>query len=142
MTPKHLGAFVLAGILWGAIAYWLGVEAYGPGVWAGVLVGPVIGLIVGSAMHKHFQQGRLGRRWLIALGSLYLGATLFGTVTGIYGVLAQTPGAPLLEIFWEGLATALYGVTLFIWVLLPLAYLTHVALGRITQADRVARAAS
>jgi hypothetical protein len=125
MTLRNGFAFTVAGIIWGGLAYLIGSGVYGSAVWVGVLAGPLIGLAAGSIMQGRFESGTTGRRWLVALGTLYLGATLFGTTIGIYSWATRSAGARSLESFLEGPASAWYGTTLLVLLLWPLAYFTH-----------------
>ncbi len=119
---------LVVGALWGVAAYLLGRRAFGPAIWAGVLLAPAIGLVVGSLLQAPFEraEGRGRSGW--ALLSLYLGATLFGLVIGIgtwVGFGTGTRRFP--EVMVEPLLGTWWGITLtgFFLVLWPLAYGTH-----------------
>ena len=77
------------------------------------------------------------RRGLVALGSIYLGAILFGTAVGFYdfvvrGDVHRAQPARIVE----AIVTVLWGTTMtgFVLVLWPLAYFSHWILER--QPDR------
>jgi len=127
--PRSRGLLLLIiGVLWGALAWGLGARGLGPAVWAGVLLSLLIGLAVGALMQPAFERFEGFRRWLVALGTLYLGSTLFGLVVGI-------AESPRLGVGWsrfpegilEGVGSVWWGLTLtgFLLVLWPLAYATH-----------------
>jgi hypothetical protein len=80
---RALLLLIIAGAVWGGIALGLGSRAFGPGIWAGVLLSPLIGLAIGVVTQAAFERYTGLRRWLVALASLYLGGTLFGLVVGI-----------------------------------------------------------
>lgn len=119
---------VAVGAVWGVVAYLLAGRAFGTAIWPGVLAAPAIGVVVGDRLQSLFERSERGRRRLVALVSLYGGATVFGLVIGLGRWLGVSPGnrqfpaalvEPLLSVWW--------GVTLtgFFLVLWPLAYLTH-----------------
>ncbi len=128
----RLGAAAfLAGALWGLLAWGLGARAYGPGLWGGVVAAPFIGVAVAAGLQARFEYASGWQRWLTALGSLYLGATLFALAVGITGALTGSPTRNPLEVVWEAVLGTWWGVTLtgFLIALWPLAYLTHIVLG-------------
>lgn len=122
MKPAQLIACVGLGAAWGALAYMIGAKAFGATIWAGVALGPLIGGSVGVLMQHRFQQ--TGWRWLTALGTLYVSASAFGLAAGVYELWTH-PGNRPFEMIWSGVAMTLYGTTLFVLFLWPLAYGTH-----------------
>jgi hypothetical protein len=90
MIPRRVLHLLLAGSLWGGLAWLLGAKAFGPVIWAGILASPLIGLLVGWITQEAFE--RLSGVWrgLIVLASVYLGATFFGLAVGIYDWFAGT----------------------------------------------------
>ena len=119
---------LVAGTVWGAMAYLLGRRAFGAAIWPGLTAAPFIGLVVGSLLQTPFAISEGWRRSAIALASLYLAATLFGLAIGIGTWLGFTPGdrrfpsaivGPLVGTWW--------GVTMmgFVLVFWPLCYATH-----------------
>ena len=135
-----------SGLAWSGIAYLLlasfdsGVlgwrmalrELWFPGLWVGIAVSPLFGLLVGWA-HRPTYAFPLILRVFLALATLYAAAALFGLVIGVVEEIIETSpnhvkGASIIE--WV-LAT-LWGVTftgyfLFLW---PLAFANHWLLGR------------
>jgi hypothetical protein len=126
MTAR--GAALLAGAGWGLLAWGLGRQAYGQAIWGGVVTAPCIGLAVGVLLHPRFERSSGWRRWLVALGSLYLGATLFALAVGITDALTggATRGTP--EVILQAVIGTWWGVTIAgFWIALwPLAWLTHI----------------
>lgn len=125
----HLLA-VFAGALWGLVALGLGGRAYGDELWGGILAAPLVGLIVELLLHRRFEAAAGWRRWLVALASLYLGATLFALAVGFTGVMTGSAARRPFEVIGEAVLGTWWGVTLtgFLVVLWPLAYATHAAL--------------
>ncbi len=120
--------YLLAGALWGGLAALLGSRAFGDHLWAAVSASPLLGLATGMLMQEPFERLAGWRRGLVALGSLYLGATLFGAVVGLAAAVS-TGGTPRIAgmRLVEAVVTVWWGVTLggFVLFLWPLAYLTH-----------------
>lgn len=120
--------YLLAGALWGGLAALLGSRAFGRHIWAAVLASPLIGLATGVLMQEPFERLAGWRRGLVALGSVYLGATLFGVIVGLAaaGSTGGTPHTAAMRVV-EAVVTVWWGVTLggFLLFLWPLAYLTH-----------------
>jgi len=120
-------AYALLGTCWGLLAALLGGRAIGEPILYGVFASPLIGLVVGRFMHPPFARASTVYRALIAFASLYGGALLFGLVIGL-GELARAGGGRGLEVLWQDVAAVLYGTSLFVIALWPLAYLTHALL--------------
>jgi hypothetical protein len=120
-------AHALLGVCWGFLAALLGGRAIGPSILYGVFASPLIGIVVGRFVHPRFAGASGVYRALIAFASLYFGAVLFGLAIGL-GELVRSRGAEGVEVLWEGVAAVLYGTSLFLIALWPLAYLTHVLL--------------
>jgi hypothetical protein len=120
-------AYALLGTCWGLLAALLGGRALGPTILWGIFASPLIGVAVGRALHPRFARATPIYRALIAFASLYAGAILFGFAVGI-GELVRSRGAAELEVIWQGIASVLYGTSLFGIALWPLAYLTHALL--------------
>lgn len=124
-------ASVLCGMLWAGLAVLLGASAFGRLVWGGILVAPLTGLAAGVASRR-FGNLRPLARALFALGSLYVGATLFGLGVGMFDLVTGTnsgpnwhriPSAVLIQSIVVTLAgLTLTGYVLFLW---PLAYVNH-----------------
>lgn len=117
-----------AGAAWGVVALLLGGKAFGAAIWPGVLVSPVIGAVTGLLIHPRFEESAGVRRWLWAVGSLYLGALLFGLAIGAGEELARWgPGHRAGASLVESVLAVLWGVTVtgFLLILTPLAYATH-----------------
>lgn len=123
-------AALVAGFGWGLVALGLGGRAYGAGVWGGVIAAPFIGLLVAVLLQPRFEASAGWRRWLLVLGGLYLGATLFGVAVGIADALSGSAARNGAEVVLEAVAGTWWGITLtgFLILLWPLAYLTHLAL--------------
>ena len=64
-----------------------------------------------------------------------LGAVLFGLAVGV-GELVRRRGVEELEVLWQGVASVLYGTSLFVIALWPLAYLSHALLAHVLLSDR------
>lgn len=120
-------AYALLGTCWGLLAALLGGRALGEPILYGVFASPLIGLAVGRVLHPRFARASAVYRALIAFASLYAGAVLFGLVVGL-GELAAAGGGRGLEVVWQDVAAVLYGTSLFLIALWPLAYLTHALL--------------
>jgi hypothetical protein len=128
-------AYALLGTCWGLLAALLGGRALGQPILYGVFASPLIGLVVGRALHPRFVRAAGVYRALIAFASLYMGAVLFGLAVGV-GELVRRRGVEELEVLWQGVASVLYGTSLFVIALWPLAYLSHALLAHVLLADR------
>lgn len=124
---QHAIGFALVGCTWGLIAALLSAKAMGPTILVGVVASPVIGIVVGKAIHHRFAAAGRGGRVMLALASLYIGATLFGCAVGLGDWFAGRAGGNI-EVLWEGVIAVWYGTTLFAIALWPMAYVSHVAL--------------
>ena len=121
-----------SGLAWSGIAYLLLSGIWFPGLWVGIVVSPLIGLLVGLA-HRPTYRFPVVARVLVALATLYATVVLFGLVIGVVQEVIETSpnhvrGASIIE--W--VLVTLYGVTLtgyflFLW---PLAFANHWRLGR------------
>ena len=123
-------ASFLAGALWGLVAWGLVRQVYGEAIWGGLVVAPLLGVAVGALLQRRFE-GAIGwARWLVALGSLYLGATMFALAVGITDALAGSAARRPLEVVAQSVVGTWWGVTLtgFLLALWPMAYGTHAAL--------------
>ena len=120
-------AYALLGTCWGLLAALLGGRALGTPILWGVFTSPLIGLAVGRVLHPRFARTTPIYRALIAFASLYAGAILFGLAVGV-GQLVSSRGAAEPAVIWRGVASVLYGTSLFGIALWPLAYLTHALL--------------
>jgi hypothetical protein len=120
-------AYALVGTCWGLLAALLGGRALGEPILYGVFASPLIGFAVGRLLHPRFTRSPAVYRALIAFASLYVGAALFGLVIGLVE-LAVAGGSRGVEVLWQDVAAVLYGTSLFLIALWPLAYLTHVLL--------------
>lgn len=128
MTLHRKVYLVVAGLMWGSLGALLGGKAFGEAIWLALLVSPLIGLLVGHLMQDVFERHAGVRRALIALGSLYLSATLFGVSLGAGAVLGRTGGGPgVLSQIADSTLAVWWGITVtgFLIVLWPLAYGTH-----------------
>lgn len=123
-------AALVAGLCWGLMAFGLGARAYGTGIWGGVLASPLIGLGVAALLQARFEASTTRGRWLLALGGLYLGATLFGVAVGATDALTGSAARGVVEVVLQAVAGTWWGITLtgFLLFLWPLAYLTHLVL--------------
>lgn len=127
-TLKRGWDLLVTGALWGAFAALLGGRAFKDLLWPAMLASPLIGLAVGALTQERFESaGGWGRAW-IALGSVYLGATLFGFVMGSSALVTGGAGlggwpevllGPIVAVWW---GVTLTGFLLFLW---PMAYATH-----------------
>jgi hypothetical protein len=126
MGLKRALYYLIAGTLWGCLAALLGSHAFGERVWMGVLASPLIGLAVGALSQPAFERMSGTRRALVALGSVYVGATLFGAVMGLGASFGGTGRGAATELV-ETVVTVWWGVTVgaFVLFLWPLAYFTH-----------------
>lgn len=123
-------ASFLAGALWGLVAWGLGAKLYGAGLWGGIASAPFIGVGIGLLQQARFENTGGWRRWLVALTSLYLGATLFALAVGVTDALAGSAARNGMEVIWTAILGTWWGVTLtgFLIALWPLTYLTHIVL--------------
>lgn len=123
-------ASFLAGALWGLVAWGLGAKLYGAGLWGGIAAAPFIGVGIGLLQQARFENTAGWRRWLVALTSLYLGATLFALSVGVTDALTGSASRNGMEVISTALLGTWWGVTLtgFLIALWPLTYLTHIVL--------------
>ncbi len=129
MRPRPAAFF--AGVLWGLVAWGLAGRVYGrPGLWGGLVAAPMIGIAVAAVLQARFENTAGWRRWILALGSLYLGATLFALAVGLTDALSGSASRNRLDVVVEAVIGTWWGVTLtgFVIALWPLAYLTHIVL--------------
>ena len=129
VSLKRTFLSAVSGGAWGAIAYLLAGHMVGKGIWGGVLVSPVIGILVGLTAAR-LRNLPAGGRVIVSLVGLYAATLLFGLAVGL-GDLAtgvnssegsqRIPGAVILQ---SGLGF-LWGLTFmgYIVVLWPLSYL-------------------
>ena len=118
---------MIAGALWGSLAYLLGVRAFKGLIWAGVLASPLIALGVGWVFQPLFERLSGFRRSLVALATVYAAVALFGLAMGTYDWWSGSASRSATEVVFQSVLTSLWGITftgflLFLW---PLAYLTH-----------------
>jgi len=97
----------------------------GTAILGGVAASPFIGITVGYGIHPRFAAAASWKRLTVALLSLYIGAALFGLSVGAYDWLSRLRRP---EVVVQGVVAVLYGTTVFLIALWPLAYLTHLAL--------------
>jgi len=117
------------GAAWGLIALIFGSKAFGPVIWGGVLASPLIGLAAGRLTHARFEQTTGVYRGLAALASVYAGAVLFGVAIGLYDLAWHSEaGRAAPEVIGQAMGASLWGATVFLIALWPMAYLTHLAL--------------
>lgn len=130
MTLRRGLHYVIAGAVWGAVAYLLGARAFGVVIWGGVLASPVFGLVVGWATGPWFERCTGFRRWAVALASLYLGGTMFGLAVGVHDWLAGATGRSLTGVVGQSVLAVWWGITVtgFLIALWPMAYATHALL--------------
>jgi|CXWL01.1.fsa_nt_gi hypothetical protein len=128
MNARRIVDLISVGVLWGLLALLLGHRAYGTPIWTGVLCAPAIGLAIGAMLQQRFEDAGTGRRRVIALFSLYLGATLFALMIGFGSLLGPASShrhfhsaliEPIIGTWWGITFT---GFVLFLW---PMAYATH-----------------
>ena len=119
----------MSGGAWGAIAYLLAGRMVGKGIWGGVLVSPLIGILVGLVAAR-FRKLPAGGRVFFSLVALYGATYLFGLAVGLGDLVTgvnrgegshRIPSAVILQ---SGVGF-LWGLTFmgYIVVLWPLSYL-------------------
>ena len=120
-----------SGLTWSGIAYLL-LREWFPGLWVGIAVSPLIGLL-GGWVHRPTYRFPMVARVIVALVTLYATAALFGLVIGVVEEVIETNpnhirGASVIE--W--VLAVLWGVTFtgYFLLLWPLAFLNHWLLGR------------
>jgi hypothetical protein len=127
---------LVAGCCWGAFAGLLGARAFGDELWTAVAASPLIGAIVGAALHDVWMRVEGWRRSLVSLASVYLGAALFAVPIGAHTAVVRGAGlGPLWAAVGDAEVSILWGVTmtgylLFLW---PLAHATHAGIRRLTE---------
>lgn len=124
MTRSYAMRCVIAGCAWGVLAYWLGHRALRDLVFAGVVVSPLIGLLVGRVAVGLRNASTRGR-FLGAGAGLYGASVVFGLVVGVAAVWTRKP-SHVVEVLFEPVLTVLWGITVtaYVVVLWPLAYFT------------------
>jgi len=128
MNAKYLIGSFLSGACWGGVAYLMGIRYPGPAIWAGVAAAPVIGLIVGVLMSPSYKWSTWARV-TSSLLSVYVGATLFGLVVGVYRMYRLSAVGVTSGPVIEDIASAWYGTTIYFPMLWALACLNHFLLG-------------
>lgn len=117
---------IVSGLFWGALAYVFGLHQLKPGIWAGMLAAPFIGMLMGT-VSRSFSRRSLPAKLLISLAVLYGAAMLLAVATGVSGAIATLtldPGAASVRTYLIGpLFVVPWGLTagpvLLMW---PLAY--------------------
>ena len=131
VKTRYYWLCALSGLAWGGIAYLLLGEWF-PGLWVGIALSPVFGLLVGVA-HRPTYRLPVAVRVLVALVTLYATAVLFGLVLGVVDAVTETnPNVIKSAAVIEWVLATLYGVTFtgYIVLLWPLAFANHWLLGR------------
>lgn len=125
---RRRSSLFLAGALWGLVAWGLGARVYGPALWGGLAAAPFIGVVIGSMTQTRFEGATGWRRWVVALLSLDLGATLFALAVGVTDALTVSAARRGAEVVYEAVLGTWWGLTLtgFLIALWPLAWLTHI----------------
>ncbi len=126
----------LSGLTWSGIAYLL-LQEWFPGLWVGIALSPVFGLLVGVA-HRPTYRLPAAVRVLVALATLYATAVLFGLIMGVVDAATETsPSVIKSAVVIEWVLLTLWGVTFtgYIVILWPLAFANHWLLGRPWKAD-------
>jgi hypothetical protein len=94
-----------------------------------VLLSPVIGLLIGSAVVRLRPSSKLVAAF-ISLLTLYSSATLFGLAVGLYDYWTGSGNRNAIEVIFQPVPAVLWGLTITTYVVLlwPLAYWNHVLL--------------
>ncbi len=110
--------------MWGAVAFFFGHKALGPGVWGGVLVSPAIGLLVGF-LSWPVRQSPPKAKAFISLALVYLSAILFGLAAGLGTMIIRFgPHGIHWSVMAEMVFIVLWGTTMtgFFILFWPMSY--------------------
>jgi hypothetical protein len=121
-----VGICAASGLIWGLVALFIGQRPFGPRIWGGMVVAPLIGIAVGRGSSALSGKSRLAQIvW--ALGSLYVGAAAFAIGIGVLSPVSNPPNPTFSAAVIEPVLVVLWGLTFGGWalVLWPLAFLNH-----------------
>lgn len=130
--PHWIVISAISGCAWGGLACLLMDSGHNAAVMGAVASAPVIGLGMGW-VSRGFHSRPISHRWLVAVGTLYLAAALFGLVGGVVDALQRMqlasagPSTPILTKALESMFVMVLGLTGsgYVLVLAPLAYANH-----------------
>ncbi len=126
---KYSWLSIFSGCVWAVVAYLLSFELFGSLIMGGLLAAPLIGLLVGTLYRPAYKFSHMGQTFL-SLITLYLAAIAFSLAIGIYDVLwSGVPDRHSGEVIMQPVLATLWGVTAYIWILWPMAFLNHRLLG-------------
>lgn len=86
MNRAYVGASMISGVCWGAVAYWSGHDAFPRLIWAGASSSPLIRLLSGAAFHP-VRRRSFGWQAVMSLGTLFVAVTLFGVALGAWDAM-------------------------------------------------------
>jgi hypothetical protein len=120
---KYLTGSILSGVGWGLVACALG-HSYIPGreILAGLIASPFIGFVIGVISSPAYSFPLIVHAFVPSV-LLYAGAFLFAFA--ISGPSSEAAALP------ENVGGVMLGGTIYLPLLLPLAYVTHFGLGRL-----------
>ncbi len=129
-NDRNMDLCMVSGTLWGLFVTGMFLP-WIPSGWVpgGLIASPIIGYAIGAGT-KRWRLRPLLLRIGIALVSLYVAAAMFGIGIGFSGWLSTGR----LEAVVEGVFMCFYGLTNFLFLFWPLAYLTHWLLARVSPA--------
>lgn len=128
---RRLAWGLIAGVVWGVIAWGLGGSAFRRAIWGGVIASPLIGAFV--AMSYRWMPD-VSRPWRVlgALASVYTAAVLFALAMAAWHAISRMAPPASFETLTQYVVAVLWGVTFtgYLLVFWPLAYATHAWLAR------------
>ena len=94
------------------------------------MAAPAIGLLIG-VLYRPVYNWRRPAQIVASLVTLYIAVVLFGLGVGLYDAYVRSiPNRIPSAVILQAVAAALSGVTFYIFVLWPLAFMNHRLLGR------------
>ena len=124
---RFVAASIAMGWIWGGIGMLLGYSAIGLCVLGGFVASPFIGFAVGRGSASMYERSLWAMLpWSVI--TLYLAAACFGAAVGLCDLLAMIPNRIWMAVVLQSVNGTLFGTTLFLPIVWPLAWISHFAL--------------
>src|SRR6266851_7777440 len=129
----------LSGCGWGLVAYFIGHAAFGHGIWGGIVVAPLIGVLIGH-FSKSIEEKSCPVQVVASLLDLYLAAICFAAATAVFDFAWGPREVPFPAVLMQHVLVVLWGLTFtgYFLVLWPLCFFNHRLVWRAHAAGGVA----
>ncbi len=116
----------LSGCGWGLVAYFIGHAAFGHGIWGGIVVAPLIGVLIGH-FSKSIEEKSRPVQVVASLLDLYLAAICFAAATAVFDFAWGPREVPFPAALMQHVLVVLWGLTFtgYFLVLWPLSFFNH-----------------